>query len=72
MDSDADFCLFCSDFNFEHSFLSHRNIIFLLCLTGLEIPIKELVYMMLETCRDQLLMTERLETDVSFKFLSRK
>jgi len=39
---------------------------------GLEIPSKELVYMMLETCRDELLMTERPTTDVSFKFLPRK
>lgn len=45
---------------------------FLLCLTGLKIPSKELVYRMLETCSDELLMTERPRTDVSFKFLPRK
>lgn len=45
---------------------------FLLCLTGLEIPSKELVYRMLGTCRDEPLVTERPRTDVSFKFLPQR
>lgn len=30
------------------------------------------MHVMLETCKEELLMTERPKTDVSFKFLSRK
>lgn len=40
---------------------------FLLCLTGLEIPSEELVRMMLKTCGDV-----RPKTDVFAKFSSRK
>lgn len=46
--------------------------IFLLCLTGLEIPSMRLIYTMLETRRDEPLVTQRHDTGVSFKFLSRE
>lgn len=46
--------------------------LFLLCLTGLEIPSKEFMYMMLETWKGKLLMTERLNLDEPSEFLKTK